>query len=99
MGGAKRIVFAFSAPGEARQTSGLSQGADAVASPGENFMWIGLMPDVPDDAVARRVEHIMQGDRKLDHTEPGPQVPTGHGDGVDGLQTQFVGEAAQVTDG
>ncbi len=32
------------------------------------------MADVPHDAVVRRVEDIMQGDRELDGAEPGGEV-------------------------
>ena len=77
--------------GEAGQASGLAQGLDAVAAPGQDLVRIGLMADVPDDPVFRRVEDVMQGDRQLDDAEAGAEMAAGYGDGVDGRAAQFVG--------
>ena len=44
MGGAKGIIFALGALGEARQAATLPQGADAVAPPSQNFVRIALWP-------------------------------------------------------
>ena len=71
--------------------------ADAVAPAGQDLVRIGLVADVPDQAVARRVEHIMQRDGQLDHAEAGAEMAAGHRDGVDRLLAQFVGELAQLT--
>ena len=51
MRGAERVVFALGALGEAGQAAAHAQRADAVAAAGENLVRIGLMADVPDDAV------------------------------------------------
>ncbi len=64
--------------------------------PGENFMGIGLMADVPNQTVARCVEHVVQGDGQFDHAEPGAKVSTGGRNGGDGLSAQFVGDAFEV---
>ena len=64
--GAERVVFAFGPLGEAGQAAALAQGADAIAAAGEDLVRIGLMADIPDQPVARRVEHIMQRHRQLD---------------------------------
>ena len=53
MGGAERIVIALGALGEAGQAAAGAQGADAVAAAGQDLVRIGLMADVPDQAVAR----------------------------------------------
>ena len=47
----------------------MPQRADAVAAAGEDLVRIGLMADVPDQPVVRRVEHVVQGDRQFDHAE------------------------------
>ena len=85
MGGAERVVFAFRALGEARQALALAQGADAIASAGENLVRIGLVADVPDDDVAWRLEHMVQRNRQLDHAQARAQVSARLGDRVDGL--------------
>ena len=60
VGGAERIVVALGALGETGQSAAGAQGADAVAAAGEDLVRVGLMADVPDQPVARRVEDVMQ---------------------------------------
>src|SRR5205085_9632539 len=55
------------------------------------------MPDVPDDAVVRRVEQIMQRDSQFDDAETGAEMGAGDRDGVDRLLAQFVGNLTQLT--
>ncbi len=98
MGGAERVVFALGALGEARQAAALAQRADAVAPPGQNLVRIGLMPDVPDQPVARRVEDIVQRHGEFDDAEARAEMPAGHRDGADRLGAQFVGEPPEVPD-
>ena len=62
-------------------------------------MRIGLMADVPDQPVARCVEHVMQRDRQLDDAKACAKVAAGDGYGVDGFLAQFVSELAQVAFG
>ena len=54
------------------------------------------MADVPDDAVVRRVEQIMQRNGELDHAEAGAEMTAGDRHGVDRLLTQFVGDLAKL---
>ena len=95
MGRAERVVFAFRPFGEARQAAALPQGADAVAPAGEDLVRIGLMADVPDQPVARRIEDIMQRHRQLDHAEPRPEMAAGDRNRSDRLGAQFVGDLLQ----
>ena len=90
MRGAERVVFAFGALGEAGQAVAHPQRADAVAAAGEDLVGIGLMADVPDQAVPRRVEHVVQGDRELDDAEPGAEMAAGDRDRIDRLGAQLV---------
>ena len=92
MRGAERVVFALGALGEAGKPAALAQRADAIAPPGQNLVRIGLMADIPDQPVARRVEDVVQRHGQLDDAEPGAQMPAGHRDGADRLRAQFVGE-------
>ena len=85
MRGAERVVFALGALGEAGQPAALAQGADAVAPAGQDLVRIGLVADVPDQPVVRRVEDVMQRDGQFDHAKPGAEMAAGLGDGVDGL--------------
>ena len=94
--GAERVVFAFVALGETGEAAALPQGADAIAAAGEDLVRIGLVADVPDQPVLRRVEHGMEGDRQLDHAQPGAQVAAGDRHRSDGLGPQFIGNLAQL---
>ena len=96
MRGAERVVFALGALGEAGEAAALAQRADAVAPAGQNLVRIGLMADVPDEAVARRVEHVVQRDRQFDDAETGAEMAAGDGDGIDRLLAQFVGKLTQL---
>ena len=96
MGGAERIIFALRPLGEAGQAAPLAQSANAVAPPGQDFVRIGLVPDVPDDAVARRIENLMQGQGEFDDAEPGAQMPASNRNGADRFGAQLIGESTKI---
>ena len=54
------------------------------------------MADVPDQPVARRVEHVMQRDRQFDDAQTCAQMPASDRNRVDRLRAQFVGDLSQV---
>ena len=89
---AEWVVLALRAPGEARQPAGLAERPDPVAPAGQDLVRIGLVADVPDQAVARRVEDIVERDRQLDHAEPGAEMAAGDRDGRDRLPAELVGD-------
>ena len=86
---------ALGALAEARQAAGLPQGTNAVAAAGQDLVRIGLMADVPDQPVARRVEHVVQRDGELDHAEAGAEMAAGHRDRVDQLLPELVRQLLQ----
>ena len=96
MRGAERIVFALGALGEPGQSAAGPQGADAVAAIGQDLVRIGLVADVPNQAVLGRVEDVVQRHRQLDHAEAGAEMAAGHGDSVDGLLAQLVRHLAKL---
>ena len=69
MGRSERVVFAFRALGETAQASALPQSPDPVAATGQDLVRISLMADVPDDAIGRRIENVVQRDRQFDDAE------------------------------
>ena len=95
MGGAERVVFAFRALGEARQAAALAQGPDAVAPAGQDLVRIGLMADIPDDPVLRRVEDIMQRDGQFDDAEARAEMAAGDRNRVNGGAPKVLGDGAQ----
>src|SRR5207253_478923 len=46
----------------------------------QQFVDVGLVAGVPDDRVRRALEHSMDGEGELDHTEVGREVATRPGD-------------------
>src|SRR5579884_4155800 len=87
---AEAVVFAFRPLGETRQSAALPYGADAVASAGQDLVRIGLVTDIPDHFVLRRVEHVVQRDRQLDDTETRTEMAAGYCDSADRLRAEFV---------
>ena len=96
MRGTERVVFAFGALGEARQPAALAQRTDALAPAGEDLVRISLMADVPDQPVARRVEHPVQSNRQIDDAEARAEVAAGDGYRIDGLTTQLCRQLRQI---
>ena len=59
------------------------KGADAVAPPGQDLVRIALVAHVPDELVARAVEHGMQGHCQFDDAQPCPQMAAGDRHGAE----------------
>ena len=57
------VVLAFDAAREAGNAAPLPQLRHAFAAAGQDLVGVGLVTDIPDQAVARRVEDVMQRDR------------------------------------
>ena len=96
MARAERVVFAFGALAEARQAARLAQRADAVAPAGQDLVRVGLMADVPDQPVARRIEDMVQRDGQLDHAKPGAEMAAGDRNRGDQLLAELFGQLGQL---
>ena len=96
MGGAERVVLGFRTLGETAEAPALADGADAVAPAGQDLVRIGLVADVPDQAVVWGIEHVVNRDRQLDDAEARAQMAAGHGNGVDQFLPQFIGDLTQL---
>ena len=77
MGRSEGIIFAFVALGETGQPARLAQCPDAVPPPRQDLVRIGLMADIPDQAVSRRIEHVVNGNREFDNAEAGSEMTAG----------------------
>ena len=62
---------------EAGDAVHLAQGVEAGVAAGEELVGIGLMPHVPDQAVAGQVQGLHQGQGQLDGAQVGGQVAAG----------------------
>src|SRR5205823_1842008 len=80
--GAEGVVFALVAGEKAREATFLTDRREAVPPAGEELVGVGLVSDVPDDAVARRREDPVQRDCQLDGAQRRAEVPTTAGDDV-----------------
>ena len=69
MRGAEGVVLALVAAREAGDAAELAQRRHALAPAGQHLVRIGLVAHVPDEAVVRRVEDVVQRDRQLDRAE------------------------------
>ena len=54
------------------------------------------MSDIPDDAIGRRVKQVMERNGEFDHAQAGAEVAAGHGNRIDRLCSQFVGDLSQL---
>src|SRR5262245_58565462 len=59
-------------------------------------MGIGLMPDIPDQPVVRRIEYMVKGYGELDHAKPRAEVASSDRNRVDGLLAKFCRELGQL---
>ena len=59
-------------------------------------MWITLVADVPDEAVVRCIEQIVQCDRDLDRTEARSQVTAGFRQALQQERSQLAGQFRQL---
>src|SRR5262245_57021439 len=96
MRSAEGVVLAFGAAGETGQAGAHAQGADPVAPAGQDLVRIGLMTDVPDQAIMRRVERMMQRHSEFDDPKARSEMSAGHRYRIDGFGAQLGGELFQL---
>ena len=63
------IVHALFAAWVSREPAGLPQLREASAPTGHDLVHVSLMPGVPQDGVARRLKHAVQGERQFNRPE------------------------------
>ena len=59
-------------------------------------MHVGLVAGVPQQGVARRLEHAVQGERQLDRAEVGTEVAAALGDRGDDEVTDLSGQLGEL---
>ena len=74
----------------------LPQGFHARIAPREELVRVPLMPDVPDQLVARRLEGIVERDGQLHDTQPRTDVPARARADVDHALAHVAGEGLQL---
>ena len=99
MADAEGVVGAFVAAREAGDAILHAQARHAVAAAGEHLVRVGLVADVPDQAVVRRVEHVVQGDGQFDRAQVRRQVAAGLGHRFEQEGAQFLGQRGSCSRG
>ena len=98
------VVGALLGSGEGGEAVPLAVGAEGLAASCEYLVAVGLVAHVPDDAVLRGVEHIMERHRHFDRPKAGGEVTRIVRQLIDDVPAQFVaylrqglqGQTAQV---
>lgn len=55
-------------------------------------MRVGLVADIPDEAVVRRIKNGVDGDGELHNAEARAEMAAGFGNGLDHVAAEFFGE-------
>ena len=93
---AEAVVLAFGAEHEAVEAAGLADGVEAVAASGEQLVDVGLVADVEDEVVGRRVEDGVERDGQLDHAEVRPEMAARLGQHGDEFLADFLGQRGKL---
>ena len=89
------VILAFSRGWEPADAVLLAKVVEGGVAPGEYLVGVALVPHVPQQAIAREVEHVVQREGKFGHPEVARKVPARARDNVDDPLTQLVGQAGQ----
>jgi hypothetical protein len=77
------VVLGLEHRAEGRQAAVLADGLQLLAAAGEDLVRVGLVADVPQHLVARRVEQAVDGHGDLAGPQVGAEVAADLADGVD----------------
>ena len=98
MPGTERVVLRFIASKKSRQTARLFDRVKLIASSGKDLVRVRLMPDVPDEAIIRRIEDVVHRHRELDRPERGARVPADARASIDNELPDLVRDFLEVLD-
>ena len=79
-----------------RQPAELADRPEAVAAAGQHLVRVGLVPDVPEDLVARRVQQRVQGDGDLARAEVRAEVTADLPHRVDQEVADLLGDLLEL---
>src|SRR6185437_14633251 len=96
---AERIVLTLAALEKTRQTVFLPQRLQSVGAPGQEFVRIALVPNVPDQLVAGRIEHCVERNGQLDDAQSCPDVAASPRADFDESRAHLFGDYAQLVAG
>ena len=79
-----------------REAVVLADRVELVAAAGQHLVRVGLVADVPEDLVGRRLEQRVQRDRDLAGAEVGAEVAADLADRVDDQLADLLGDLLQL---
>ena len=95
----ERVELAFGARRKRGEAVLLLDGVQLGAAPGQHLVRVGLVADVPHDAIVRRLVDIMERNGELDRAQPGRKMAAARGDVLDEKVSQLRGELRQLRNG
>src|SRR5574338_755111 len=75
MARAKSVVFRLVTPEKPADAAVLFDRRQKLAASGQALVRVGLVADIPDEPIVRRVERVVQRDSQFDGAERGACVP------------------------
>ena len=93
------VVLGLEDRAERREAGVLADRRDLVAAAGEDLVRVGLVADVPEDLVARRVQQRVQRDGDLAGAEVGAEVPADLPHRVDQQLADLLGDLLELVVG
>ena len=96
MPSAHDVVLGLGDGAEGRKAAVLADRAQLVTAPGEDLVRVGLVADVPEDLVARRVEHAVDRDRQLAGAKVRAEVAADLADRVDDQLAHLLRDLLEV---
>ena len=99
MPGREGIVGALGGTGKPRKSFVTTQSVKPIAAPGDQFVRICLVTDIPDDPVLWRIENIVKSDGQFHRPETGSQVATGDSDHIHDDLTNFFSQLIEFSTG
>ena len=96
MAGTEGVVGALATLQEAGQAARLAQRLHAPAATSQHLVAVGLVADVPQDAVLGGLVDVVQRDGQLDGAEARGEVAAGLADALDQERAQLFGHLRQL---
>ena len=94
--GAHDVVLGLDDRAERGEAAVLADRVELVAAAGEHLVRVGLVADVPEHLVARRVEQAVERDGDLAGAEVGAEVAADLADRVDDQLAHLLGDLLQL---
>src|SRR6202140_3707744 len=96
MAPAQKLINALLAPQVAGKPSKLADSMKTLAPPGQQFMHIRLVPNIPDQQIIGRIEDVVQSHRQFYNAEVRSQVSAFYRNLFDDLPPDFFGQLPQL---